>query len=166
MSDEQDPGFEVRSYDYSVDREPPRPDEKPLDPARGTLADCPACRGTGSVMLLISVRPCGVCKGTGKVAVPSAESTPSTDSAISPQASSPQADSKQADDADDDDDDAVLVPTCAVDLGPGHWVTTNMYDAQNRVRSVTERFVPDQPAKEARNPKLEARNKFKEDKQK
>jgi RecJ-like exonuclease len=58
MAEEHHQEGEVRYYDYSIDGKPVEPDKVP--------GDCPACRGTGKVLLLVSARPCEACGGTGK----------------------------------------------------------------------------------------------------
>jgi DnaJ-class molecular chaperone len=38
-------------------------------------AECPACRGTGRVVLLVSATPCEACGGTGKIGLQAEEPT-------------------------------------------------------------------------------------------
>jgi len=145
----------MRYYDYSASgdaRGTPfdGAQGRPADPAAASV-ECPACRGSGKLLLLVSTRPCEKCGGTGKVSL-KAGSTPSagsgradsTGSTSSPQAGSPEKDPKKAIPEAGGPYDALVARTTE-NWVPGHWVTTCTYDAHDRLRRQVERFVPDPP---------------------
>lgn len=172
MANEQDRDREFRYQDYSADGElfasaqdrPVEPDKEPSDSSRDRPVDCPACRGTGKVLLLVSTRSCEACGGMGKIAParPPASSTDpppadhgqarsagSTDSTDSPQAGPPPGISPPPvvrrsygyPDGEEEGDGGLV--EMAEERVTGHWMTTTTFDAQDRVCSQTEEFVPD-----------------------
>jgi hypothetical protein len=121
MADDQDEVCKSRYY-YSANGEPAAPDETP--------ADCPACRGTGKVMLLVSTRPCEACGGTGKFAV-----------AAGAEAEGPPQAGSDAEALEADEDYEVVVERIVEHRVPRCWVTTSTYDSENRLRSQVGEFV-------------------------
>ena len=129
MADGKDKEFE--SWYHIGDGEPVGRDEAP--------GDCPACRGTGKLMLLVSATPCQACGGTGKIAGAhrdAPEQTPAAGSEVGV--------------GDDKNYDAVDGRTVESWV-PGCWVITSTFDGENRLRSRTERFVRYPPGAEAAN---------------
>ena len=100
-------------------------------------ADCPACRGTGKVLLLVSTKPCDACGGSGKIGPSKASSGDLTDPAGSTRP--PHAGEGQGGETDD----KALMET--VERVPGHWVTTCRYDHLGRPLTQTEGFVAGPP---------------------
>jgi hypothetical protein len=101
--------------------------DSPRAAAGETPSECPACGGTGKVLLLVSTRHCEACGGLGKIKRPDDGAA-----AASPAGSEV---------ASDEPDDGVLAWT--EEAVRGHWVTTTAYDEQGRERNQAGRFIPD-----------------------